>query len=108
MTAQGGVKTLAHLLSRAGMDNLLGVYEGASSTSADRDEAKKLDVIAVSFPMLTLHGVEGAPHQCAPCDCACLRADTCRSAKVNKWQADAQTLYLARVTLFNHCHGSSS
>ena len=30
------------------MDNLLGIYEGASSASADRDEAKKLDVIAVS------------------------------------------------------------
>ena len=35
------------------MDNLLGVYEGASSSSADRDEAKKLDVIAVSFDMHT-------------------------------------------------------
>ena len=46
---QSGVKTLAHLLSRAGMDNLLGVYEGASSSSADRDEAKKLDVVAVSI-----------------------------------------------------------
>lgn len=50
---QSGVKTLAHLLSRAGMDNLLGLYEGGSSTSADRDEAKKLDVIAVSFSMPT-------------------------------------------------------
>ncbi len=43
---QSGVKSLAHLLSRAGMDNLLGVYESAAA-SEDRDEAKKLDVIAV-------------------------------------------------------------
>ena len=43
---QTGVKSLAHLLSRAGMDNLLGVYEG-SPASPERDEAKKLDVVAV-------------------------------------------------------------
>ena len=43
---QTGVKSLAHLLSRAGVDNLLGVYEG-STASSERDEAKKLDVIAV-------------------------------------------------------------
>ena len=51
---QSGVKSLAHLLSRAGMDNLLGVYEGAAA-SHERDEAKKLDVIAVRpFPSCTL------------------------------------------------------
>lgn len=51
---QSGVKTLGHLLSRAGLDNLTGVYEGGASASAERDEAKKLDVIAVSFPVQLL------------------------------------------------------
>lgn len=69
---QSGVKTLAHLLSRAGMDNLLGVYEGASSASADRDEAKKLDVISVSFLLLVLHELKGVLHRCASCDVHCL------------------------------------
>ena len=68
MRMQSGVKTLAHLLSRAGMDNLLGVYEGASSASADRDEAKKLDVIAVSFNTYTsqssVHSVASAMYTC--------------------------------------------
>lgn len=57
---QSGVKTLAHLLSRAGLDNLTGVYEGGASASAERDESKKLDVIAVSFPVQFLP----VPEQC--------------------------------------------
>lgn len=50
---QGGVKSLAHLLSRAGMDNLSGVYEGASE-SAERDQAQKLDVISVLLLLVLL------------------------------------------------------
>ncbi len=77
MTVQSGVKTLAHLLSRAGMDNLLGVYEGASSASADRDEAKKLDVIAVSPLSFIVRELRALVIAVLPLTCACLRADTC-------------------------------
>ena len=44
---QVAVKQIAFLLSRAGMDGNLGMHEG-SAASADRDEPKKFDVVAVS------------------------------------------------------------
>ena len=80
---QSGVKALAHLLSRAGMDNLLGVYEGDPSTSADRDEAKKLDVVAVSV-FVHMSGSERSllcrhvPAPCASEQYCIIRQTACR------------------------------
>lgn len=43
---QTAVKKVAHLLSRAGIEDLFGEAEAAAG-SADRDKAKKLDIVAV-------------------------------------------------------------
>jgi hypothetical protein len=46
LQVQAAVKKIASLLGRAGIDDLLGPAE-AQEHSADRDKAKKLDVVAV-------------------------------------------------------------
>lgn len=46
--AQTAVKEIAFLLSRAGIDDLFGEALGAAE-SADRDKAKKLDVVSVGL-----------------------------------------------------------
>lgn len=47
---QAAVKHIAASLARAGIDELYGVAEGAAA-SAERDEPKQLDVLAVrAFP----------------------------------------------------------
>jgi hypothetical protein len=45
------VKKVASLLSRAGIDDLFGVAD-AQGQSAERDQAKKLDVVAVTVVFL--------------------------------------------------------
>ncbi len=54
LMVQTAVKKVAHLLSRAGIEDLFGEAEAATG-SADRDKAKKLDIVAVCH----------AAHQCA-------------------------------------------
>lgn len=59
---QTAVKKIAHLLSRAGIEDLFGEAEAAAG-SADRDKAKKLDVVAVR----TQH----PPVHAGPCKYSC-------------------------------------
>ena len=45
-TGQTAVKDIAALLARAGIDDLFGTAKGAAA-SAERDEPKEMDVVAV-------------------------------------------------------------
>ncbi|BDA42248.1 Fructose-1,6-bisphosphatase, chloroplastic [Coccomyxa sp. Obi] len=52
---QTAVKKIAHLLSRAGIEDLFGEAEAAAG-SADRDKAKKLDIVANEVMKIALEG----------------------------------------------------
>ncbi len=56
---QTAVKKIAHLLSRAGIEDLFGEATAAAG-SAERDKAKKLDVVAVRPNASTFHAVPSA------------------------------------------------
>ena len=52
---QLAVKEIAALLARAGIDDLFGSAKQGAAASAERDEPKEMDVVAVCA-LLALHG----------------------------------------------------